>query len=297
MNARHVALVSETDLVKLADLTPVAAAVQKQVTTDFGPAWNITATVSAFATLAAVPIGYWPVVVRDDIGLNLAGAHWNPTSDKPFALVTYREEDWPLTVSHEVLEMLADPIGKSFTTGPSLQPGQGTVEYLVEVCDPCQGPGFGYPVNDIVLADFVLPAYYKAFGSGRYSFAGHITEPRDVLQGGYVSWRDPVTGAWTQFVVSDAGPEFRALGTAPAPPGIHLRGFIDRAAAAYLEQMAAAKTKKRRKPKLNRPKPGDLARCAADARRAEHARWQDAIDRVVRDTSLSAPTSTQGDLA
>ena len=83
--------------------------------------------------------------------------------------------------------MLADPLGKEFATGPSLLPDQGTVEYLIEVCDPCQEAAYGYAVNGVVLSDFILPTYYKAFGDGRYSFAGNITEPRRVLPGGYVS--------------------------------------------------------------------------------------------------------------
>src|SRR5262249_14426455 len=150
-------------------------------------------------------------------------------------------------------EMLADPFGKVFSTGPSLRPGQGTVEYLVEVCDPCQDAGFGYPVNGVTVSDFVLPAFYKAFGAGRYSFAGNVTEPRDVLRGGYVSWRDPVSGEWSQYVVSKAGPAFRDLGRDPAPLAIHLRGFIDRDTAAYLARMARPGVRRVRGPRLNKP--------------------------------------------
>jgi hypothetical protein len=45
----------------------VAAALQKQVTRDFGPVWQITGTVDAFETLETVPVDYWPVVIRDNI--------------------------------------------------------------------------------------------------------------------------------------------------------------------------------------------------------------------------------------
>ncbi len=280
MLAQHIALVSQTKYVALADLMRVSAAVQKQVTNDFGPAWGILATVDAFAALTDVPLGSWPVVIRDDIGVNLAGAHWNDTQDKPFALVTYSEDDWPLSVSHEILEMLADPFGKAFVTGPSLLPDQGTVEYLTEVCDPCQGATFGYAVNGIVVADFVLPAYYQAFADGEYSFAGHITEPRQVLDGGYVSWRDPMSGEWSQFLVSDAGPEFRDLGPNPAPLDIHLRGFIDRSTAAYMKLASAGK--KKRKPRMNRPTPETIRSHAPGICKAEGERWQTQIDRVVK---------------
>lgn len=282
MVTRRIALVSETDFVPVADLVRVSAAIQKQVMDDFGPAWGIAATVDPFASLADLSPGYWPVVIRDDIGVNLPGAHWNDTHDKPFALVTYREEDWPLTVSHEVLEMLADPLGKEFTTGPSLWPGQGTVEYLIEVCDPCQDAVNGYSVNGFVLADFVYPSYYKAFGAGRYSFAGNITEPRAVLPGGYVSWRDPVSGIWTQFLATDAGPAFRDLGLSPAPLDVHLRGHLDRNTTAYLKQMAAPGTRKIAKPRLARPNPRTIRSHSAAVRQAVGERWRTTIDQLVQ---------------
>ena len=282
MVTRRIALVSETSFVPVADLVRVSAAIQKQVTDDFGPAWGIVATVDPFASLADLSPGYWPVVIRDDIGVNLPGAHWNETQDKPFALVTYREEDWALTVSHEVLEMLADPLGKEFATGPSLLPGQGTVEYLIEVCDPCQEAAYGYAVNGVVLSDFILPTYYKAFGDGRYSFAGNITEPRRVLPGGYVSWRDPVSGEWTQFLVTEAGPTFRDLGTNPAPLDVHIRGHLDRDTTAYLKQMAAPGTRKIGKPRLARTNPRTIRSHSVAIRQAVGKRWRKTIDRLVR---------------
>jgi hypothetical protein len=277
----RIALVSETEFVPFAELARVSAAVQKQVADDFGPAWGVRATVDPLASLADLTPGYWPVVVRDDIGVNLPGVHWNDTRDKPFALVTYREEDWPHTVSHEVLEMISDPLGKTFVTGPSLVPGQGTVEYLAEVCDPCQDPAFGYAVNGVVLADFVLPAYYKAFGSGRYSFAGNVTEPRAVLKGGYVSWRDPVTENWGQFLVTRAGPAFRDLGPNPAPLDVHLRGFLDRDTTAYLAKLAAPGAPKPPKPRLGRQTPKTIRGRSAVVRKAEGERWRRQIDRLL----------------
>ena len=82
----HVALVSDTPQLSLHDLLPVSAALQKQVTRDFGPLWGIDATVSAFAALEDVPLDYWPVIVRDDIQTpGAAGVH-DDDSGQPFAL-------------------------------------------------------------------------------------------------------------------------------------------------------------------------------------------------------------------
>ena len=45
-------------------------------------------------------------------------------------------------MSHEVLEMAVDPQGTLTWAENSLKSGQGRVEYLVEVCDPCQAANF-----------------------------------------------------------------------------------------------------------------------------------------------------------
>jgi hypothetical protein len=60
----HVALVSETPRLALSEALQVGAAIQKQVTEDFGPGWEIEGAVDAFYQLAHVPLGYYPVVVR-----------------------------------------------------------------------------------------------------------------------------------------------------------------------------------------------------------------------------------------
>jgi hypothetical protein len=296
MATRRVVLVSESRFIPFGELGKVSSAVQKQVNDHFGPVWGVQAAIDPLASLADIPPNTWPVVIRDDIGISEAGVHWNETRDKPFALVTFREGDrpeegWQPTVSHEVLEMLADPFSKEFRTGPSLRPGQGPVEYLVEVCDPCQAPDYVYWVDDIPVSDFVLPSYYAGFTSGNYSYAGHLTKPRDVLPGGYVSWRDPVGGMWSQLVFSKAGLEFRDLGTDPAPPDVHLRGFIDRQTNTYLAQQAVRRVRKKRKPRLAQPTAADARSCHPAVRRAEGERWRRRIDSVLRSVGGSRSPS------
>ena len=64
---RQVALVSETGEVGFSDLARASAALQKQATRDFGPVWDVEATVDPFGQLEDVPLGYWPVILQDDI--------------------------------------------------------------------------------------------------------------------------------------------------------------------------------------------------------------------------------------
>lgn len=81
----YVALVSITSKVKLATLAPVAAALQKQVSRDFGPIWNIQATVDAFDKLEDVPVGYWHVLLEDEL-LNSAQACTSATTTNSLSL-------------------------------------------------------------------------------------------------------------------------------------------------------------------------------------------------------------------
>jgi hypothetical protein len=173
-----------------------------------------------------VPLGYWPVIIRDDIGFNAAGIHLD-RDGQPFALVEM-SDSWSLTASHEVLEMLADPFGNRLVAGKGIKQGQPRVEYLVEVCDPSEAAEFGYTVNGILVSDFYTPRYFdpvKASGV-RYSFTGAIKKPREVLKGGYLSWRDPKTGHWWQQNWFGTKKTYTDLGVFSTVQG-SLRSMID----------------------------------------------------------------------
>lgn len=81
----QLALVSETrtNQISPSQLTRVAAALQKQATRDFGPIWDVNATVDAFDKLEDVPVGYWPLIVVDDVP-DAAGFHTDENG-QPFS--------------------------------------------------------------------------------------------------------------------------------------------------------------------------------------------------------------------
>jgi hypothetical protein len=226
MLIRQVALVSETGRVSASALTRVSAALQRQVQRDLAPIWQISASVSAFASLDDVPVGYWPVIVtEEDLG-DAAGIH-EDKEGQPFALVHF-DRGWALTASHECLEMLVDPFGNRLIPGPSPMKGQGRVEFLVEVCDPSEDTPFAYHVNGIAVSDFYTPHFFDpvAAPAVRYSFTGAIKAPRQVLKNGYLSWHDPVSDHWFQLVFFGAKPQFRDLGKQTAKAGKNLRRLL-----------------------------------------------------------------------
>src|SRR5512133_888367 len=223
----HLALVSEVRGHDPGDVSRVAAALQRQATRDFAPLWNIYATLDAFPRLEDVPVSYWPMVVETDINTpGAAGVH-EDKDGQPFALIAM-SDSWSLTASHEMLEMLADPFGKRLIPGKSPRRSQGRVEFLVEVCDPCEADQFAYTVNDILVSDFYTPHFFDPTHSEatRYSFTGALTKPRQVLRGGYLSWHDPVSDHWWQEIYFTQRRGYRDLGVFDAKAG-SLRSWID----------------------------------------------------------------------
>lgn len=243
---RHVALVPDDNIagqLSPSQVTRVAAALQKQVTRDFGPLWGVSATVSAFTRLEDVPVAYWPILVGEE-GQGGGGVHLDQ-NNQPYALVDFTT-DWTVTASHECLEMLADPFGNRLVAGDSPDPERpGRVAFLVEVCDPCEVPSLGYTVNGVRVSDFYTPRYFEppqpaaSAGAARYDFMGHITAPRQVLEGGYLSWQE-ASGEWFQEIFFGAQPDFRSIGGFNKSAG-SLRVWVDGITADLRKQ--AAKTR------------------------------------------------------
>jgi hypothetical protein len=238
MAIQSVALVTESNKVSSSDLMKVSSALQKQATRDLAPIWEVNASVDPFDKLEDVPDGVWPMIIMDDIGFpGAAGIHLD-RDGQPFALITAATEldRWALTASHEMCEMLVDPFGKKQVTGDSPKPGQDRVSFLVEVCDPSEAADFAYSVNGILVSDFYTPHFFdpvKAEGV-RYSFTGHITAPRKVLRGGYLSWTDPVSNhLWQEmFPINQPSSDFIDRGPVPADLA-SLRLYVDTLTAAF----------------------------------------------------------------
>jgi hypothetical protein len=287
---QHVALVSESKLIVSGDLMRVAAAVQKQVSRDMAPIWNISATVDSFDKLEDVPIGYWPIIIKDNIGVaGAAGVHQD-NDGQPFALVTSAQnlDDWSLTASHECLEMLVDPSGDRLIAGDSPKEGQGRVSFLVEVADPSEAAEFAYTSNGILVSDFYTPNYFDPVQSSavRYSFTGAIKEPRQVLAGGYLSWVDSTTGHWWQETMFNGSePDFHDLGPLDSKNG-SLRSQIDRKSASYTAKAlspgrAAAKGA------------GLTAAVTRKSTASKAAMWRAQIESLVGPTQSQKPAPSQ----
>jgi hypothetical protein len=186
MTPSYVGLTTLTDRIRPDELAAVAAALQTQVTRDFTPEWGASAVVAAVA-FEAIPSGYIPVIVQDTLeaeGTN--GFHRTRGDDTPYIVVPYGP-NWSLAASHELLRMLANPTGSARRPGLSYMPGQGIVEYLVDVCAPCQDVSAAYAIDGVTVSDFCTRAFFGSSGQG-YSFTGAVHKPFEPAANGVVTW-------------------------------------------------------------------------------------------------------------
>ena len=241
---RQIALVRAASAhVKIGDFLTVSAAIQRQVTRDLAPIWEISATIDAFEKVSDVPVGYWPVIIVDKLpDPSLAGVH-EDVNGQPLALVVAASkiEDWSVAASHEVLEMLVDPYGNRLVPGDSPKAGQGRVRFLVEICDPSEGAENGYSSNGVRVSDFYTPNFFDPFPSAgvRYSFSGNIKKPHEVLKGGYLTWQELAKGEWWQKTRFGEKPGFRPLQGIDQRATGNLRAAVDRQSIEHTQKAIA----------------------------------------------------------
>jgi hypothetical protein len=232
-----VGLIDTTGQIDPETMTRAAAALNVQVTRDlpqFGP---ISASVSYLPGKHAVPQGVWPVQIVKSLPPGEGGFHTTKKNNQPFAkvILTPDSSEWTVDASHETIEMLVDPSGNRLQTSTSIEivkgaivDGTGTFEYLVEACDPCEADDCTYQIDGISVSDFLTPHFYDphVIPGTRYSFTGALTKPREIRQGGYISWVDPISDEVQQLLWVDpnAPPQIRNLGSAA---GLSLRHFVE----------------------------------------------------------------------
>lgn len=205
----HVALVDKTGTIEQAMLAEVAGALNEQIQADFAPVWHVAATVGAYPS---APAGTWAVLIERKLDQPGALGYHTDEHNQPVAYVELTA-DWPVTVSHETLEMLADPFGSRMHRA-RLPEGIGAdgefkrfglaqehsyVHYLLEVCDPPEAKS--YEVGGVPVSSFLLPPWYRSTPvaqANAYDHAGACSAPRQVADGGYVSFGNLSSGEWFQ---------------------------------------------------------------------------------------------------
>ena len=201
-------VVNESTVLGDADVTPVVHALHAQVADDFRPHWDAGCRLVQAKAIGATS---WGLVILDDSDqAGALGYHDLTANGLPLGTVFAKDVladgmSWTVTASHELLEMLADP-----WIDAAVQVASSTF-YSLEVCDACEDDSFGYTIQGVEVSDFVLPAWFRSdAATGPFDQRGHITQPLELLTGGYIGEWTPSRG-WTQKVADEHAPVSRRI--------------------------------------------------------------------------------------
>jgi hypothetical protein len=183
-----ISIVNRSRTVSDADIKRKMVALQKQITRDFEPAWGWGANLKFNAKRYNMK-----VVIRDHAGGGDLGYHIE--GGKPVGYIFAKDDieatgefkEYTSTLSHELLEMIADPNVNLYAAGKFRVKSKSRVGfYALEVCDPVQENY--YKVDGVRVQDFVLPEWFEQFhrkGAMKMDHMGVIDAPFTLAEGGY----------------------------------------------------------------------------------------------------------------
>lgn len=203
----RIAVINESTVVKDADVQACVTALQVQVSRDFAPVWGIDAQIN-FHPSKVAPEGAWQLVILDDSDqADALGYHELTVNGQPLGKVFAASDllsgnSWTVTVSHELLEMLADA---DVNDAIEVDNPDGSMSLLAkEPCDPVEADSLGYKIDGVLVSDFVYPQWFMAGASGEMDFVGHITKPLTIAPGGYIGVLQVAAGGpgWQQIAAN-----------------------------------------------------------------------------------------------
>lgn len=103
-----------------------------------------------------------------------------------------------VTLSHEVLELIADPYVSFWSDSTAGK------EVALEVCDPVEADA--YDIDGVSVSNFITPRWFRA-GPGPYDYMGMLGAPLGLTSGGYVIERD--ANGEVNFVWGEHYPEHK----------------------------------------------------------------------------------------
>lgn len=196
-----------------AEVQQVLRAVNRQVREDFAPYWSLGAQLRLEGRSSTKPSKLDLADMRGDAVIYLwdgsdvdsaLGYHDANNRGIPCGFV-FTEiskaagESWTVTLSHEALELIADPEVNLLSMGPHPADPSRTVFHWYEMCDAVQAET--YEVDGVEVANFVLPLYFTGGDEvgGRNDFLGRSHNGKTlrsfgVNPGGYIGFFDPELG-------------------------------------------------------------------------------------------------------
>ncbi|MBZ5552809.1 MAG: hypothetical protein LAO21_08830 [Acidobacteriia bacterium] len=204
------------------EIQRVVQAINRQIAGDFEPYWSLGARLRLEGRSGKRPSKVDLADMRGDAVLYLwngadvsdaLGYHDTNNRGIPYGFVFTQlskelEENWTVTLSHEALELIADPEANLLVQGPHPAHPHRAVFHWYEMSDAVQGDT--YKIDGVEVSNFVLPLYFTGgdeLGSrndflGR-SHKGKTLQSFGVNPGGYIGFFDPHTGKHSTFSMKD----------------------------------------------------------------------------------------------
>ncbi len=187
-------------------------AVNRQIAEDFVPIWGNGRTLRLHApsvniqdpnTLTEEPVRGEGVIylVEESTLPGALGYHDLNSRAIPVGFVFVLDpQDWTTTLSHEVLELIADPTVNLFAPGPDPRNPANLVLHTYEACDAVER--ISYEIDGIQVSDFLTPSYFTAgdeLGT-RNDFLGVGVSSFGVTRGSHIAFFDLSTGTFETFI-------------------------------------------------------------------------------------------------
>ena len=208
------AIANRSQRVTDGDLKSIVNALALQLQRDVAPLLRVLVPSLDFVGSGAIPAGTPSLVVFDtadqadalgyhDVGpdgLPYGKAFAGPVLDNG-GTVKSGADSVSVTLSHELLEMLADPSANLWADA-----GDGSA-YAYELCDPVEGDA--YAVRGVSVSSFVLGAWFdpQAPRTAKFDFLDKLPGPFTMTPGGYVLKR--TEAGEVQAVWGDKVPEWK----------------------------------------------------------------------------------------
>ena len=212
------------------EVQKVLRAVNLQIEHDFAPYWNLFAKLRLEGRSGKAPtkqsqpdmrgdaiLYLWNQVDVDDaIGYHELNFRGIPYGFVFTELAREMKEPWSVTLSHEALELVADPEVNRLAMGPHPKDPGRDVFHWYEMCDAVQDER--YEIDGVAVSNFVLPLYFTGgdeLGS-RNDFLGRrhgngTLRSFGINPGGYVGFFDPEFGDMDTVDADDRAAQRRKI--------------------------------------------------------------------------------------
>jgi hypothetical protein len=188
-----VAVLNLSDAASNRQVARMVTAIQKQLDEHFSPAWGLKARLLFNEQpRRAMRVFIKDTATKEDTGL--LGYHF--IDGLPATYVFARDDlkengEFSSTLSHEILEMLADPGANLYADG-FVRDKLGRKRLAMisyEVCDPVEAST--YKVDGVPVSNFVLPEWFEPEhedGALKMDFCKLVDGPFQLAEGGYIDY-------------------------------------------------------------------------------------------------------------